>query len=205
MSRKTRRDEYAEATRGALVRAARALFARKGYARTGTEEIVRRARVTRGALYHHFRDKQDLFAAVFDEVERALGAACRAAAEAAGSDPWARFRAGCHAYLDACLDAAVQQIVLLDAPVVLGWREWRRIDALHGLGLIEDGLRSMVERGLIARQPVEPLAHLLLGAITEAGMMIAGSKDVAAARRTVGRSLDHLLEALRARGRGREA
>lgn len=137
----------------------------------------------------------------FDEVERALGAACRAAADAPGSDPWARFRAGCHAYLDACLDAAVQQIVLLDAPVVLGWREWRCIDALHGLGLIENGLRSMVEQGLIAR----PLAHLLLGAITEAGMMIAGSKDVAAARRTVGRSLDHLLEALRARGRGPDA
>ena len=196
MRNKTRREEFADATRASLLKAARVVFVRKGYAATGTEEVVRRAGMTRGALYHHFRDKLELFTTIFEDVERELAAACQSAG-AEGPDPWTRFCAGCHAYLDACLDPAVQQIVLLDAPVVLGWKEWRRIDSAYGLGLVEDGLRSLAERGVIAPQPAKPMAHLLLGAMNEAGMMIAGSEDVAAARKVVGKSLDQLLQGLR--------
>ena len=92
----------------------------------------------------------------------------------------------------------MQQIVLIDAPVVLGWREWRRIDSQYGLGLMKSGLEPLTEKGLIARQPVEPLAHLLVGAVNEAAMKIAASADPAAVRQAVGQSLDNLLHGLRA-------
>src|SRR5713101_2324271 len=117
---KSRRGKTAAATRAALIKIARKRFADHGYADTATEEVVRRARVTRGALYHHFRDKQDLFKAVLHEEEQRLA---RKIAETAlaQSDPWSQLISGSQAFLDACLDPGVQQIVLIDAPAVLGW------------------------------------------------------------------------------------
>src|SRR5688572_15051877 len=117
-----------EATRAELIRAARALFAERGYAGVGTEEIVAGAAVTRGALYHHFSDKRDLFRAVHEELEQELVASI--GDRIAGiEDPWELIVTGVRAFLDACTDPALRRIALLDAPAVLGWEEWREIDA----------------------------------------------------------------------------
>src|SRR3982750_1415055 len=115
MNVKRTKAEQSELTQGALLTAARELFTEKGYAATATEEIVQQAGVTRGALYHHFRDKEELFQAVFEEAERGLVETVRTAADSAQTDPWQGFLVGCQAFLDACLEPAVQRIVLLDA------------------------------------------------------------------------------------------
>ena len=168
----TRKAEQSEATRAALVAIARRLFAERGYAKVGTEEIVRAAGVTRGALYHHFSGKEDLFRAVYEDVERELVEQIATGAMSAG-DPFAALQAGAQAFLDACEDPGIQRIALLDAPSVLGWAQWREIGLKYGFGLVEATLEATMEAGQIARQPVKPLAHLLIGAIDEAAMLVA--------------------------------
>ncbi len=201
MEGKGARAEQSGATRAALVAAARELFAERGYAGVGTEEIVRKARVTRGALYHHFEDKKDLFRAVHEELEAEL-AQTIGAQLAAGELTSAveLLRTGVRTFLDACTDRAVARIVLVDAPSVLGWREWREIDERHGLGLVIAGLQGAMESGEIARQPVKPLAHLLLGAMGEAGMLIANAENPDAVREEVEPALLTLLDGLRGGG-----
>ncbi len=186
-----------EATRAALVAAARQLFAERGYANVGTEEIVARAGVTRGALYHHFADKRDLLRAVLHDLARELAEASAAAA-LAQSDQWRQILAAVDAFLDACTDPAVQQIMMIDAPSVLGWEEWREIDTQYGLGLVKGSLQSAMESGLIAAQPVDPLAHLIVGALDEAAMYIARAGDTTLARREMGESIERMLDGLRA-------
>ena len=192
----TRRAEQAEATRAALIAAARELFAQRGYAAVGTEEIVRRARVTRGALYHHFSGKEGLFEAVFEQVEGELTEQVAGVAMGAAG-PWEGMRSGARAFLDACLDPAVQQITLLDAPSVLGWERWREIGQRYGLGLVQASVQAAIDAGEIEPQPVRPLAHLLIGALDEAAMLVARADDVQATRREVGEALERYLEALR--------
>ena len=127
------------------------LFAERGYGAVGTEEIVARAGVTRGALYHHFRDKRDLFRAVFERLEEGLVASI--ASQMAGvEDPWEVLVTGMRAALDAATEPAVIRISLLDAPAVLGWREWRDIEARHGLGLVAAGLRNAMDQGVFGEQ-----------------------------------------------------
>src|SRR5215469_4702662 len=124
---KSRQAENSAATRAALLKIARRFFTERGYAETATEDIVRRARVTRGALYHHFKDKQDLFKAVLVE-EQARLAALSAEAASKETDPWRALLLASEAFMDACLEPAVLQIVLLDAPAVLGAQGWREFD-----------------------------------------------------------------------------
>src|SRR5438477_4482894 len=188
--------QQSEATRRKLLRVGRDLFARRGFAGVATEEIVRRAGVTRGALYHHFRDKRDLFAAVVEEVEQDVMERVAAAA-LSETDAWEQQRAAIGAYLDVCLEPAVQRIVLTDAPSVLGLAAWREIEAKYGLALVQAGLQSVIEAGYIDEQPIEPLAHLVLGALTEGCLLIGRSDDRQAARTEVGDSLDRLLSGLR--------
>jgi AcrR family transcriptional regulator len=189
------RAEQAAGTRAELTRAARELFAERGYADVGTEEIVARAGVTRGALYHHFEDKRDLFRAVHEELEQDLVASI--AERIAGiDDPWELLVTGVRTFLDACTDPALIRIALLDAPVVLGWEEWRAIDARYGLGLISSGLQNAMDRGVLRPRDVRPLAHLLLGSMTEAAMMIAHASDHEAARQQVEGPLLALIEGL---------
>jgi AcrR family transcriptional regulator len=191
------RAEQAAGTRSELMRAARELFAERGYAGVGTEEIVARAGVTRGALYHHFEDKKDLFRAVHEELERDLVASI--GERIAGiDDPWELLVTGVRAFLDACTEPALMRIALVDAPVVLGWEEWRDIDTRYGLGLVSFGLQNAMDRGLFRRQAVRPLAHLLAGSMTEAAMMIAHAPDHEAARREIEGPLLAILEGLRA-------
>jgi AcrR family transcriptional regulator len=185
-----------DATRAALLGAGHELFAERGFAGVGTEEIVARAGVTRGALYHHFVDKRDLFRAVHEQLEQGLVADIAARIDGI-EDPWELMVTGVRAFLDACTEPALMQIALLDAPAVLGWAQWREIDARYGLGLVSFGLQNAMDRGVLAAQPVRPLAHLLIGAMTEAAMVIANAGDPAAARGEVEPPLMALLEGLR--------
>ena len=185
-----------DATRDALLHAAHDLFAERGYAGVGTEEIVARAGVTRGALYHHFADKRDLFRAVHERLEEGLVA--EIGDQIGGiEDPWDLIVTGVRAFLDACTDPAIMRIALLDAPAVLGWAEWRAIDERYGLGLVSFGLQNAMDRGVLAPRPVRPLAHLLMGAMAEAAMVIANADDPVAARDEVGAPLLALLTGLR--------
>ena len=165
------------ATRGALVAAARELFTERGFAGAGREDIVERAGVTRGAMYHHFRSKEDLFQAVYEQIEDELTAAVATAALAAGDDPMAQLRAGSLAFLDAASTPDVRRVVLLDAPSVLPVPVRRELSERHGLGLVRESLRAVMEAGLIERQPVEPLAHVLLAALHEAATLVADGGD----------------------------
>jgi AcrR family transcriptional regulator len=190
-----RRAEYAEATRRGLLEAARELFASEGYVDVSIDEICRRARVTKGALYHHFRDKRDLFTAVFEEVEREWADEL-AALVAEERDPLERIQIVGDAFLDACLDPARQRILLLDGPSLVAWEELRQIDAGRGFGLIGKLLSDAMDAGQLERQPVGPLAHLMLGAMYEASLAIARDDDPARARKRIGAALTRLVEGL---------
>ncbi len=190
------RDARAEETRRTLLRVARELFTTRGYAAVGTEEIVQTAGVTRGALYHHFRDKQQLFRAVHEELEAEI-AASTGAAVAGMTDVADMIDHGVRAFLDLCTDPRIARVTLVDAPTVLGWKVWREIDEQYGLGLVEATLAAAMDAGVLVRQDVRTLAHLLLGALGEAALMIANDPDPVAARRRVEPALAALLGNLR--------
>ncbi|MEA2470072.1 MAG: hypothetical protein QOE38_1071, partial [Thermoleophilaceae bacterium] len=179
--------------------AARELFTERPYAEVATEEIVRRAEVTRGALYHHFADKRDLFRAVHEQMEAEVVERIQGQlASSAARDPIEALRAGVGSYLDACADPSFARITLVDAPAVLGWEEWRRIDEAHALRLILAGLEGAMEAGALRRQPVRPLAQLMLGTMGEAGLLIANATDPEATRVEIEGALLAWLDALRA-------
>jgi AcrR family transcriptional regulator len=186
-----------EATTAALIAAARVLFAEKGYAGVGTEEIVQRAGVTRGALYHHFRGgKEDLFHAVLVQVSAETTQRVLAKADAAG-DPWETLMVGVDAFLDASAIPEVQRIMLVDGPAVLGWDVWRAADGEFALSALEQALQHAMDTGGMVSQPARPLAHVLLGAIDEAAMVVARAEDPEAARVEMGQTMRRLLEGLR--------
>jgi AcrR family transcriptional regulator len=195
-TRPGRREAEAQATREALIRAGLELFTKRGYAGVGTEEIVARAKVTRGALYHHFADKRDLFRAVFERVEAELMERIGASMQAT-DDPWELMLAGMRSFLDACEEPAVKQIALTDAPSVLGWPEWREIDNRHGLGLTRAALQGAVDAGTVRPIAVEPMAHLFVAALSEAAFVIAYSDEPRKARPEVEAALIELIEGLR--------
>jgi AcrR family transcriptional regulator len=190
--------QRSERTRAALVAAARELFGARGYAAVPVEEVVRRAGVTRGALYHQFAGKEELFRAVVEQVEEELVAGL-AAAGAPPGEPLALLRAGIEAALDASLDPAVARLTLLDAPAVLGWEGWRAVSARYGLGLVRGALAAAMDAGAVVRAPVEPLAHALLAALEESALWVARADDPRAARAEAGAALGALLDGLSAR------
>src|SRR5437763_11677816 len=191
---RTRKAAQSEATRAALISAARPLFAERGFSGVGTEEIVRAAGVTRGALYHHFHGKEDLFAAVYEQVEADLVSEIGAIATEA-HDPLEALHRGAARFLEACRRPEVQRITLIDAPSVLGWERWREIGVSYGFGLIEEVLRAGMEQGVIETQPLRPLTHLLLGAMDEAAMLVARSDDPELREQVAG-SIDRYLDTL---------
>jgi AcrR family transcriptional regulator len=198
VNRRTQADRSA-ATRDALVAAARPLFAQHGFGAVGTETIVRAAGVTRGALYHQFADKTELFAAVFEAVEQDLGTRIDAQIGASGeTDPIAIMALGANAWLDASTDPEVQRIALVEAPAVLGYARWREIGLQYGMGLVESVLTFAIEAGRIPPQPVRPLAHVLIGALDEAALYIAQADDQDAARREARAVMSRLIAGLAA-------
>jgi AcrR family transcriptional regulator len=196
---RTKHDLRSEATRRQLVAAARALFGARGYADVGTEEIVRAAGVTRGALYHQFRDKADLFAAVAEDVEAEIAGRIAAGAAGAAADPLRALRAGAQLFLDACAEPEVERIILLDAPSVMGWEAWRDLAARYGLGLVQFALQSAMDADAIIREPVEPLAHILVGALDECALYIARAEDAVAAREQCAAIFERILDSLTVR------
>ena len=188
--------ERSESTRAALLGAARRLFAEDGYAATAAEDVVREAGVTRGAMYHHFGGKKDLFRAVHEEIESEMVAALVERISGI-EDSWELLVTGLDAFLEQCLDPVVARIALDEAPSVLGWREWREVDMRFGLGLVSASLQYAMDQGVLRVQPVLPLAHLLVSASGEAGMMIAASEDPVATRDELRGPLVSLLEGLR--------
>src|SRR5436190_18580314 len=194
----SRQTERSAATRARLVTAARELLAARPYADVGTEEIVRRAEVTRGALYHHFADKRDLFRAVHEQMEEELVEAIGARlVAAAATDPVEALRVGVRSFLDACTEPSFARITLVDAPAVLGWEEWRRIDEKHGLRLVIAGLEGAMEAGALRRQPVRPLAQLMLATMGEAGLVVANSSSPEKTRTEIEAALMAWLDGLR--------
>jgi len=181
VNRRSQADRSAT-TRASLVQAARVLFAEHGFGGVGTEAIVAAAGVTRGALYHQFADKTELFQAVYEAIEEDLALRLDERVVASGaSDPIEAMTLGANAWLDACGEQEVQQIVLLDGPAVLGWERWREIGMRYGIGLVEGLLTHAIEVGRIPPQPVRALTHVLVGALDEAGLYIARAEDQAAA------------------------
>ncbi|MEU2655408.1 TetR/AcrR family transcriptional regulator [Streptomyces sp. NPDC007325] len=187
------RAEQRAATRRALLDEGRRRFAADGYHHVVLAEVARAAGVTKGAAYHHFDSKAGLFRAVVAEVQRELGERVATAAER-HDDLWEQLRAGCRAFLDAGTDPAVRRILLVDAPTVLGWDEWRALDEESSARHLTEALTALAEAGIIADQPVEPLARLLSGAMNEAALWIARGGDPEATTH----SLDRLLKGLRA-------
>jgi AcrR family transcriptional regulator len=173
--------ERTEATTAALVGAARELFARDGYDATSLDAVAARAKVTKGAVYHHFEGKRQLFEAVFSrEVERMVSPL--ADAYARKKDPWGAFQAACCAFLDECLDPGLQRIVLLDASAAIGWDKIRRLEAPL-LERMELAIARAAEAGRIAKRPPRPLAYFLFGALCEMAMIVARADDPKAAQR----------------------
>ena len=195
MERRTKHDLRSAATRERLVSAARHLFGERGYAGVATEEIVHAAGVTRGALYHQFRDKADLFAAVAETVEAEVTARIAAGALATTADPVEALRAGARLFLEVHADPEIGRI-LLDAPAVLGWTAWRELGLRYGLGLVRAALQAAMDAGAIAVQPVVPLAHMLIGALDESALYVARADDPTAARAECLAVFDQLMRGL---------
>ena len=197
-SRRTQAERSAE-TREALIAAGRSLFAVHGFADVSLEAIVRTAGVTRGALYHHFADKTELFAAVFERVEGEVAARMGdAIGGAEHADPVEVMRLGAEFWLDACADDEIQRIVLVDAPAVLGWTRWTEIGDRYNIGLVRNLLTHAIEIGRIPPQPVEATAMTLLGAMREATLYIARAEDHDQARQDAGAVMNRIVNGLAA-------
>jgi AcrR family transcriptional regulator len=187
--------ERTDATVTALVDAARELFARDGYAETSLDAVAARARVTKGAVYHHFQGKQQLFEAVFArEVDRLC--TVMPAVYASKRDPWDAFGACCRAFLEECLEPGLQRIMLLDALAAVGWEGVRRLEAPM-MELMEVAIVRAVEADRIAPRPAGPLAVFLYGALCETSMNVARADNQKAAQRRALTELSHVLDGLR--------
>ncbi len=192
--------ERTAATRALLIDAARELFAARGFADVSTQAIVGAAGVTRGALYHQFADKVELFAAVYEQAERDLvDDVARQIMQRQPPDPLEAMRVGARLFLDACSAPDVAQIVLIDAPAVLGWDRWRAVGVKYGLGVIEGMLAAAVADGAIPAQPLRPTAHVLLGALDEAALFVSRAADRDQARRDMDAVCDRLISGIAGR------
>jgi len=175
------------------------LFGQRGYAGTSLDEIARRARVTKGALYHHFSGKQALFEAVFVEVETTVTARMAKIVLAAG-DPWEQAMAGLHAYIQICLEPSYQRIVVHEGPVVMGLDRWRETEDRCSFGLIRDTVQAMVDAGVVADTPVEATSRLLFGALSAAATVIATASEQQKAGAEVKLVIERMLDGLRRGG-----
>jgi len=191
--------EKGKATRDRLIEAGRALFGEHGYEGTSVGAILEAAGVTRGSLYHHFATKEALFDAVLDRVVGEIAAEAATAARGA-ADPVASLRAGCGVWLRMALDPAIQRIVLIDPPSVVGWTRWRELDETHILGGLRAGLHRLADDGRLPASEVDLLAHMVLASVNEAALMIARAEDPPSALATGEAAVDTLLDRLAAAG-----
>lgn len=180
-------------TRRDLVDAGRALFVEKGYFDTSIGDLVTRSGVgTRGAFYHHFKDKAELFRAVFEEVERDLTLRSLASPPR-GADAWEVLSSGMRGFLESALEPEVQRVMLIDGPVVLGWQTLRAIEEGNSIALINEMVAKAIAEGIIDDHPVGELTHLLVAAVEEAALLVAHADKPTKARERAARVLDRLL------------
>src|ERR1700758_5115039 len=190
-------EERSAATRDALISAARKLWGLRGYAEVGTPEIATAAGVTRGAMYHQFADKAALFGQVVEAVEQdVMARMATLVAESGAKTPADAIRAAVDAWLDVSGDPEVRQLILLDAPSVLGWPASRDLPQGYSLGMTEQLPPGAARGSQLAPQPMRPLAHILIGALDEAAMVIATADDPKRARRETGEVLHRLIDAM---------
>jgi AcrR family transcriptional regulator len=182
-------------TRDRIVATARRLFAASGYEGTSTETVLSESGVSRGALYHHFENKEALFAAVLEAVEAHVAKAT-ARASANIDDPVEALRAGFDTFLDLACDPEVRQIVLIDAQSVVGWQKWREIDERHGFGRLKQGLKKVAASGRMREDMVDMYAHMLLATVIEVAFLIARAPDPAIAATTGRSAINELLDRL---------
>jgi AcrR family transcriptional regulator len=186
--------ERRTATTGALIDAARALFARDGFAATSVDAVAARANVTKGAVYHHFSGKGELFEAVFAR-EVANLTETLATVYARKTDPWDAFAASCRAFLEDCLEPGRQRIVLLDAFGAIGWEAMRKLEAPL-LDAMQVAITRAVQAGRIPPRPAGPLARFLFGALCETAMAVARAENQNSAHRAAVAELGRIMAAL---------
>lgn len=184
-----------QATRAAVVAAARAVFAERGFEGSSVEQIARRAGVSKGAFYHHYRDKTEVLAAAYEDLERELTDQMLMLASE-HPDPVDALRAGCQGFIAACTDPAVLRLALVDAPAGLGWARWREIDGRHGFGLLRLGLQAAADSGRARMNLIDIRAHLLLAALMEGALLIAAASDPKTVSRDVASLIDEQISAL---------
>jgi AcrR family transcriptional regulator len=192
---KDKRVSQGDATRAALLQAARELFGEQGYVDTSNDQIVARAGVTKGALYHHFAGKEALFRAVFEQVQ--LEVSDRAVVEFLRPDAWEALVGGCAMWVDAHVDPSIRRIVLHDPRAVLGWDDVRAIENRFDAVALRGALRKAMVAGVLERQPLRPLSLLLLGALREGCVYIAESDDQPGARSEVIALITQMLSSFR--------
>ncbi len=197
MAKKIAKVDQSRKTRTALLTAARELFAEQGYAHTSTEEILERTGMTRGALYYHFRDKADLFRAVFCEVEDFMQQEIARSTIETEGDIWQRFRAGAITFFSLCTRPDIQRILYIDGPAVLNAETWRTTLTEAGIDIVRQNLRLLMDHGYIEELPLEALTYLWFGAYSEAAIYIARTEDKDAARMEIGRCVEHLAKGMR--------
>ncbi|WP_130344895.1 TetR/AcrR family transcriptional regulator [Herbihabitans rhizosphaerae] len=194
---RSRRADYSESTRQALVDSAVELFTKRGYAATSLDAVTKRARVTKGALYHHFSGKQALFEAAFSAVETAVLKRLGEVAVAGPGSPWDRAMRGVEAYVQACLEPAYQRIVIHEGPVVMGWERWREAEDHFSYGLIRTVIQSLIEAKEIVELPVEVTARMLFGALSSGATFLANATDPKKASAEVSNAITQVLTGLR--------
>jgi AcrR family transcriptional regulator len=189
--------ERSAATQQSLLAAARRLWGERGYAAVSTPEIAQAAGVTRGAMYHQYPDKAKLFHAVLEAVEtdviERLGAAVAAKQP---KTPAGALRIAADAWLDIASEHEVRQLVLLDAPSILGWAGFREISLRYGLGMTEQLLKSAIDAGELTPQPTRPLATVMIGALDEAAMSIANADNPEQEKADVRKVIHNLIDGL---------
>ena len=195
MDVKSRREEYAETTRTAIVEAAIAQFTADGFARSSIDAVAESARVTKGAVYHHFKDKADLFEAAFVVMEERLLARVTGGVEGI-EDPWELIARGIDLFLAECCEADFRQIALQEAPAALGWTRWKEIEERYFLGLVAAALDGLVQGGYIDI-PGDLTARMVLAAMAEAGLAVASATEPETERQRAGALVMRLLEGLR--------
>lgn len=172
----TRRQEYSAATKRALIEVAIDLFARRGYAGANLDEIVAGARVTKGALYHHFRGKQELFEAAFSAVEDTACDRIRSAINGV-RDPWEQAVTGLREFLTIARSDEYRRIVIQEGPAVLGYERFREQEQLHTFGLVQEIITALVQGYDVAVSTVEALTRLFFGALSSTGMAVSTAED----------------------------
>jgi AcrR family transcriptional regulator len=193
---RSRRTDYSESTKQALVDSAIDLFTKNGYAATSLDAIVKRSRVTKGALYHHFSGKQALFEAAFNQVEHRSIEKLSAAVDGDGT-PWERALMGVQEYINVCLDPSYQRLVIREAPVVMGIERWREAEEQFSFGIVRHVLEDLIEAGEIGDVPVEVTARMMFASLSAGANIIAEASDPRKASADVSAALIIMFEGVR--------